>query len=183
MKRRLALLAAACMLLSGCGSKGKVVGGMTAELTTEPTTIPDNNYVAAQTAAVGFAEAISEESVGKLVKYSDIDMLYFQANGEMADSDTLIKEYKDSFDATGAFYEIFKSIGTVVKDGENCDEILPYVNKLIESGEFADNMRSHYKVDKAYKFSLEGGYLYVLHINGDWKADIALTPYFVYDLE
>ncbi len=154
---------------SGSSSGSKKTGtGASADLT-------DLDDEAAEVKKVydAFIEAVEARDSEKLAKYSDLDVFY----GDVADSKTLSDEFEKS-DMKDQFYQSISGGNTAPASIEKCDEDLPLIQEALSSEDLGHDLDQHFDVDSAYKVgTADGGYVYVLRVNGEWKADVAIAPY------
>lgn len=197
MKKLMAFMAAASLLLVSCEKKVDVIDDSSvissspsvseSEITTSgessaSETPSMEDYKAAREVLDKFYDAmLINLNAEKLLEYSNIDMMYMVSNTEPVSYEELLATMEQNLGGAAqqlgieaSSYEIFDAV--VVEP-----VIITTANNFIKKKE----PDSTVVIDKALKFNAnittnegtEPQEMFVSQINGEWKVDMALVPY------
>ncbi len=152
-----------------------------------------------QAAIDGYRKAIEEGNCAELVKYYDIDVMYYMTTGKLADEAELVAELERQVDdgelAVGES-AVQGEFGAPVCYNSQAKEYNDFLaSDIFAEGGFEDENGNTFEVNMAENFVIDGVYMFeysaagdqegmsfdvsmdmaVLRINGEWKVDTGLT--------
>lgn len=152
-----------------------------------------------QAAIDGYRKALEEENYADLVKYYDINVMYYMTTGKLASDEELSAELErqvaDGELAAGES-AVQGEFGAPVCYNSQAKEYNDFLaSDIFSEGGFEDENGNTFEVNMAENFTIDGVYMFeysaagdqegmsfdvsmdmaVLRINGEWKVDTGLT--------
>lgn len=200
----IALVTVILIVCTGCASAESAMEEKE-ESTVENSESPDSSTVFSADEAIAIAEegfkAMREKDAERMVKYINMEVFYYIANGEYIDGEKLVAELAAVMSESESD-EGYNDLGIVgnystLENVEFYDAQLFSTDELGELNEFISNDDTilwgeaeslEYNIESAYKLKLnydgieeesieEGNEPYVLVVcaNGEWKLDICIS--------
>ena len=136
-------------------------------------------------------KAIKDKNPEEMIKYTNVELLYYARRTEKADDEKLVEEITDIVSEADEDYNSLGVVGHYAAM-ENIELYAPQListeeidelNAMVLGSDFAilrDNQAYQYKVEKAYKLQMsydgmEEDYVLVVYANGQWELDVCIA--------
>lgn len=136
-------------------------------------------------------KAIKDKNPEEMIKYTNVELLYYARRTEKADDEKLVEEITDIVSEADEDYNSLGVVGHYAAM-ENIELYAPQListeeidelNAMVLGSDFAilrDNQAYQYKVEKAYKLQMsydgmEEDYVLVVYANGEWELDLCIA--------
>ncbi len=186
------------LMLAACGSddNSESVTESFAETLEEIETVSD--FVEIESEAIAIAEtgfrAIKEMNPEEMIKYTNIELLYYMGHGENADDEkmleevtALVNEMDEDYNSLGivGHYAAIENIELYDAKPVSTEEI-EELNAMLSDGDLAmlGGIQDYkYNIENAYKISMnydgieesQESYVLVVYANGQWELDVCLA--------